>query len=326
MKRIILIAVASAVIGALIAVLVLRRESPGEDAGAPTEAAAQQTVKIENGEPTITLDVETQKKIGIVTAALTAATTAEEVQAFGSVADVKELADFANQHATARAQAEQATSKATFDERQLQRLRGLNADNHNVSDRAVQEAAANVAGDNAQMAAANAAMQGARAAVVQRFGNTIADALINGSALYQSLAGMHAVLIELAMPAGVAAPRVVRVANGDGTDTEATLVSNAPRVDPKLQGRTFFYVAPAAKLSAGMNVAARIPTARGVPRVAVPPDAVVSWQGRSWIYVRRTAGKFARVDAALAKNGDEVVTTGAQQLLGEEMRSQLHED
>ena len=57
----------------------------------------------------------------------------------------------------------------------------------------------------------------------------------------------------------------------------------------------------------------------------MPPDAVVSWEGRSWVYVRRALTKFARVDASAVKAGDEVVTTGAQQLLSEEMRSQLHE-
>jgi len=75
-----------------------------------------------------------------------------------------------------------------------------------------------------------------------------------------------------------------------------------------------------------MNVTARIATAGGISRVVIPPDAVVSWEGRSWIYVRRAADKFARIDAGAAKSGDEVVITGAQQLISEEMRSQLHED
>src|SRR5438477_183906 len=119
---------------------------------------------------------------------------------------------------------------------------------------------------------------------------------------------------------GDAAPNVVKI-----DDVDATLRSIAPRVDPNLQGRSFFYLASGAKLSTGMNVVARIPTSRGVSRVIVPPDAVVSWQGRSWVYVRRAPTKFARIDASAIKAGDEVVTTGAQQLLSEEMRSQLHE-
>ena len=316
MKRIVLIAIASAAVGALIMFAFLHRGA-ADEAPPPKE---EQRVAVENGEPTVTLDDETQKKIGIVTTPVTAAATTEELQAFGNVIDVKELADFANQYAAAHAQQQQAQSKASFDERELQRLRTLNADNRNVSDRAVQEAAANVAADNGQAAAAAAAMQGATTAVVQRFGTTIANALANHSPLYQNLIAMHDVLVELAMPAGVAAPNVVKI-----DDVNATLLSIAPRVDPKLQGRTFFYLASSAKLSAGMNVVARIPTSRGVSRVIVPPDAVVSWQGRSWVYVRRAPTKFARIDASAIKAGDEVVTTGAQQLLSEEMRSQLHE-
>jgi hypothetical protein len=339
MKRIIIIAIASAIVGALIAVVFLKKGSAAESAAA-TPPAEQPRVVVENGEPTINLDEDTQKKIGIATTRLTTANTTEELEAFGNVVDVKELADFANQYAAARSQQQQALAKAAFDERELQRLRTLNADNKNVSDRAVQEAAAMVAADNGQAAAANAAMQGTTAAVAQRFGPTIANALANRTALYQNLVSMHEVLVELAMPNGVAAPQTVRInagppasttsgnaATGGGASSVvvATLLSTAPRVDPKLQGRTFFYLASGARLSAGMNVAALIPTSRGISRVVVPPDAVVSWEGRSWVYVRRAPAKFARIDVGAAKAGDEVVTTGAQQLLSEEMRSQLHE-
>jgi hypothetical protein len=337
MKRIIIIAIASAIVGALIAVVFLKKGSAAESAAA-TPPAEQPRVVVENGEPTINLDEETQKKIGIATTRLTTANTTEELEAFGNVVDVKELADFANQYAAARSQQQQALAKAAFDERELQRLRTLNADNKNVSDRAVQEAAAMVAADNGQAAAANAAMQGTTAAVVQRFGPTIANALANRTALYQNLVSMHEVLVELAMPNGIAAPQTVRInagppasttsgnAVGGGSATViATLLSTAPRVDPKLQGRTFFYLASGARLIAGMNVAALIPTSRGISRVVVPPDAVVSWEGRSWVYVRRAPAKFARIDVSAVKAGDEVVTTGAQQLLSEEMRSQLHE-
>jgi hypothetical protein len=344
MKKIIVIAIASAIVGALLAVVYLKKGNAAEGGGA-TPPPEQPRVVIENGEPTMTLDEATQKKVGVVTTRLTAANTTEELEAFGNVVDVKELADFANQYAASRAQQQQALAKASFDERQLQRLRTLNADNKNVSDRAVQEVAATVAADNGQAAAANAAMQGTTAAVVQRFGPTIANALANRTALYENLVGMREVLVELAMPSGVAAPQAVRInvglppsaasgaagasaAGGGGATSSvvaATLLSTAPRVDPKLQGRTFFYITSGARLSAGMNVAALIPTSRGVSRVVVPPDAVVSWEGRSWVYVRRAPTKFARIDATAVKAGDEVVTTSAQQLLSEEMRSQLHE-
>lgn len=316
MRKIIVIALISAVAGALIALAVVHKAEPADEAAA-APAEAKQRVSVENGEPTVTLDAATQQKIGLVTTRLNATTTTQEVDAFGDVLDVKELADIASQAAAARAQQQQAAAKAAFDERELERLRALNADNKNVSDRAVQEAAANVAGDRAQAQSAAVSLQAAHAAAVQRFGSAVAD----NAALMDNLIAMREVLIELAVPPGVAPPRTVSISG-----VNATLVSVAPRVDPKLQGRPFFYLAPAGALSAGMNVTARIATAGGVSRVVVPPDAVVSWEGRSWIYVRRAADKFARIDAGAAKAGDEVVTTGAQQLIGEEMRSQLHED
>jgi len=117
------------------------------------------------------------------------------------------------------------------------------------------------------------------------------------------------------------APQALRI-NG----VDARLVSAAPRVDPKLQGTPYLYVAPAGTLAAGMNVTARWPGARSATVAVVPPEGIVSWEGRSWVYVRRSATQFSRRDAGAAKPGDEVVTAGAQQLLSEEMRAQLHEE
>jgi len=315
MRRLIVIAVASALIGALIMFAILHKPETDEE----QPKTEQQRIAVENGEPTITLDDETQKKIGIATTVLTTLVMTHEVEAFGSVVDVKDLTDLVNQSAAANAQLQQARSKASFDERELQRLRTLNADNKNVSDRAVQDAAATVAADNAQASAASSAISAAHASIVQRFGSAVADR----PALIQDLIAMRKVIVEVAMPANVAPPPSAEFAAGGGG---ATLLSPAPRVDPKLQGRTFFYVASGANLSAGMNVSLRLPTAAAVGAVFVPPDAVVSWQGRTWIYVRRAPTKFARIDASAAKAGDAVVTTGAQQLLSEEMRSQLHEE
>jgi len=295
MKRIILIAIASAAIGALITFAILHKREPDEE----QPKSEQKRVAVENGEPTITLDDETQKKIGIATTRVTTLTMNHEVETFGSVVDVKDLTDLVNQSAAANAQLQQARSKASFDERELQRLRSLNADNKNVSDRAVQDAAATVAADNAQAAGATTAINTAHMSIVQRFGSAVADR----PSLIDDLIAMRKVLIEVAMPNGVAPPPAL---NG------FTYLSPAPRVDPKLQGRTFFYVASGANLSAGMNVSLRVPTGTATGAIFVPPDAVVSWQGRTWIYVRRAPTKFARIDAGAAKPGDEVVTTGAQ--------------
>ena len=124
----------------------------------------------------------------------------------------------------------------------------------------------------------------------------------------------------------------------DGTSIPAKLLAPAPRVDPRLQGASYFYLAPGGKLAAGMNVTARFAGSRAISGVIVPSESVVSFEGKSWAYLKRDATHFTRREVSIATPvsggffvtnvpaGSEVVTTGAQQLLSEEMRSQLHEE
>jgi multidrug efflux system membrane fusion protein len=311
MKRAILLLIAGAVVGVLVTVAALHRAGPAEEEKPP---AAPQRVSVVDGEPTITLDDKTQREIGIVTARVAQSTHAEEMELFGTVVDVQELAALQNQAVAARAQLEQANAKAAFDRAELQRLRTLNADNRNVSDRAVQEAAANVAADEGAAASANASMRAAGSTIVQRFGPAVVP-------LIPDLVAMRKVLVQITMPMGVAAPQSLRI-----RDLDARLLSAAPRVDAKLQGTPYLYVAPGGTLAAGMNVTARYAGARGVAVAAVPPEAIVSWEGRSWVYVRRSATQFSRREASVVQPGADVVTSGAQQLLSEEMRAELHEE
>ena len=307
MKRIMLI-VLGAIAGALITFSLTHK--PAQE---PAAAEAPQRVSVVDGEPTVTLDEKTQREIGIVTARTGAGTQSEEQELFGIVVDVQELAALQNQAAAARVQAQQANAKAAFDRAELQRLRTLNADNRNVSDRAVQEAAANVAADEGAAVAAAASMRAASAATVQRFGPAVVP-------LIPDLLSMRKVLVQVT--ASLSPPRSLQVGG-----VEARLLSAAPRVDPKLQGTPYLYVAPGGTLAAGMNVTARYTEPRFVTGAAViPPEALVSWNGRTWAYVRRSATQFSRREASAVTPGKEVVTSGAQQLLSEEMRAQLHED
>jgi acyl-CoA synthetase (AMP-forming)/AMP-acid ligase II len=82
---------------------------------------------------------------------------------------------------------------------------------------------------------------------------------------------------------------------------------------------------------AGMNVLAYLAVGPELSGVVVPADAVVSWQGKAWVYVKKGEGQFARREIPLdmpARDGwfvskglspaDSVVTTGAQQILSED--------
>ncbi len=338
MLRLILIAVAAAVAGALITYAIVHPKRGGGDANEEAAAPAPQRVAVVNGEAIVTLDVPAQQKIGLAMTAVQPARQTQQLQLFGAVIDVQELVTLENQAAQGRAQAEQAQAKAAADRTELGRLRVLNADNKNVSDLAVQQAAATVAADDAAVTSANAALHAALSTVTQRFGSRIAAAVESQSPLYQDLISLRQKLIEMSLPPGTAPPQSVVVTAADGSSVDATLLAPAPRVDPRLQGTTFFYVAPGGKLPAGMNVVARYSGSQATPGVLVPNAAVVSYQGQSWVYVRRDATHFARIEISIATSlpggffvtnipaGTELVTTGAQQLLSEEMRAQLHPD
>jgi len=150
--------------------------------------------------------------------------------------------------------------------------------------------------------------------MVQRFGPAVGP-------LMGDLMAMRKVLVQVTMPAGTRPPQTLRVSGID-----ARLLSQGPRVDPKLQGVPYFYLAPAGTLAAGMNVTAHYAGPSSAVRASVPPEAIVSWQGKSWVYARRAPTQFSRREAALVQDGTEVVVSGAAQLLSEEMRAQLHED
>ncbi len=315
--RTVVIAALAAIAGALITLAIVHKP----DQEASEEPKAKPRVTVENGEPTITLDEKTQRAIGLATTPVSGSSQSEKIQAFGNVIDVQELAAAESQIAAARAQLGQANAKASFDRAELARLRTLNADNRAVSDKAVQEAAAALAADESAAASAETAIRAAETSSVQRFGPVVAG----DQSLQAALFSFRSVLVQISLRG--APPQTLSISTSDGGSVSARLLSVAPRVDPKLQGASYFYLAPGGRLSAGMNVVAFYNGPRAVQGVTLPPEAIVSWQGKSWVYVRRDATHFTRreVSAAIAP-GTMVVTTGAQQLLSEEMRSQLGEE
>jgi hypothetical protein len=335
MKRLIVVGIAAALVGALITYAIVRPPAKeADDAAKP----AEQRITVENGEPTINLDAETQQKIGLATTPVSASQQSEQMQLFGTVVDVQELATVASQIANARTQYDQAMLKGAFDRKQLSRLRVLNADNKNVSDRAVQEAEAALASDDAAVKSSAIALEAAVNSARQRFGTVVGNALTSHNALSDNLLSMRQTVVQMTIPVGMAAPHTVKIAAPDGTMVTADSIGIAPRVDPRLQGASYFYLAPGGKLSAGMNVTARFAGTQTRSGAIVPSDAVVSFQGKSWVYIKRDSTHFVRREVSIdtpvsggffvanVPPGSQLVTNGAQQLLSEEMRSQLHEE
>ena len=122
-------------------------------------------------------------------------------------------------------------------------------------------------------------------------------------------------------------------------DARATIayVSPATRTDPRIQGVSFFYTAPAESgVLPGMNLLAFLPSGRTVRGITIPASAIVWWQDRAWVYRRTGADSFTRTEIPTdlpatgggyvvkgAAKDTEIVTQGAQSLLSEEFRAQI---
>jgi hypothetical protein len=114
-------------------------------------------------------------------------------------------------------------------------------------------------------------------------------------------------------------------------------VSPATRTDARIQGVSFFYLAPAESgVLPGMNVLAFLSSGGGADGVAIPAEALVWWQDRPWVYRRTGPETFVRTGIATGQptpgggyidrdlgNEAEIVTRGAQLLLSEEFRAQI---
>ena len=261
----------------------------------------------------------------------------------------------------ASAQADIEASRASLAAAQsaLNRIRTLNADDKNVSDRAVQEAEAHVAEEQAKMngeqqsvrlltAALASNREGATALDIAR-GGTVVEVLAHpgesveaGQAVLR-LARFDKLLARVDVPAGetiasgLTTASIVPLGFND-KPLNGARVGFAASVDPKTQGQPFvFRVADGSgELRPGLSVTAYLETPGPARSGAVVPRSAVIWQtGKSWVYVQTDKEKFARREVALEdpasggwftrslKPGDKVVTRGAQMLLSEEFKSQI---
>jgi hypothetical protein len=136
-------------------------------------------------------------------------------------------------------------------------------------------------------------------------------------------------------------PASIFVAPAEHASTRlpAHLVGPAPEADPLTRWPAFLYRLdrgwPGAR--PGAAVQAFVPDPKTLLRgVFVPADAVVQWDGLTWVFIERGTGRYVRtrvsaerpvpggwLEAGDVAAGDTVVIRGAQQLLSEEFRAKI---
>jgi hypothetical protein len=313
---------------------------------AAIEAQRERAIKVpvrvssEAGDPVITIDANTQQRSGIETTALRSAPHLEELRAYGMVLDVARLTELSNNYASAKAQVQTAQAKLAMSKPAFERAEKLFNETHVVSQAQVQAAEAAFGTDQASLAAAEAQVRTLTATAYQEWGSVLGKSLVEESPMITALIERRSFLLQITLPPGVvlkAPPATGSIDAGKAARATISFVSPATRIDPKIQGVSFFYTAAAESgVLPGMNVLAFLPSGKSTEGAALPASAIVWWQGRAWAYRRTGQDTFVRVEIStdlptpgggyiakdVAKDA-EIVTRGAQLLLSEEFRAQI---
>ncbi len=320
----------------------VRKDHPGQTEEEEEKERAIKTpsrVSIQNGQTVITLDPETQSRVGITMASLEAVTTREQVTAPAVVVSAQELVSARNNYVAALTRLEKARANVDVSQQEAVRLQALYQDNQNASQKALQSAQGALRSDQADAQAAQQDLALEAAAVRQSWGDVVAKWVVDDPPPLDRVLDQREFLVQVTLPAGEVstAPETISLEIPESSHTQARFISSFPRVDPRIQGISLLYVMPnRLGLAPGLNLMARLPVGRLMHGVLVPRSAMVWWQGNAWVYQQTAVGRFVRRqvpnDTPLASGafvsrgfspGDQIVIRGAQTLLSEEFRSQI---
>ncbi len=346
-KLTLIIAVETVLIIALFWVLIFYSKDEYEAYQAKLNEAIESPSHVSNkqGISVVTLSSEIQKNSGISTAKISAATFKSEQKSTGSVVAMDSLIEAKSKYLSLLSVASIARAANAQNLKQYQRLKALNEDDKNVSDRALQEALASANADQASVNAAELQLKNLQTTTKLQWGEALAQLVFSEKLPphLQHLLNRKNVLVQVSLPASVSTPNAgssINIAplNEAASTIQAIYISPASQADASNYGKTFYYSAPAEQLRIGMRVSVDAPASGGANHGAlVPSNAVVWYAGKPWAYFKQGRNKqgldqFMRkpISADTEVNGgwfnqnisadSEVVINGAQLLLSEEFK------
>ena len=311
------------------------------------EIASPSHVTENAGISIVSLSSATQQNSGITTAKLNSASFQGEIKSFGNVVAIDSLIEAKTQVLNLKTNASLARATGGQNIQQYQRLKALNEDNKNVSDRAVQEALAAVNADKANITSSESQLKNLQNGTKLQWGAALAK-LVFDDKLPPHLARLlnrENVLIQVSLPLSSATPSAgsaitVTPLNDAKVRITAVYVSPASSSDASGVGKTFYYSAPAEQLRIGMRVNVEIGHSGSAAAngVIIPNNAVVWYAGAPWAYFKKSSDPKKSNDQFVRKpisadtevgsgwfnaniSADSViVVSGAQLLLSEEFK------
>lgn len=305
-------------------------------------------ISTEQGITIVTLPLAAQVQSGITTLQLQNSQFLNTLSTYGTVVSIDQLIELRNRYLTAKAEANIASASLINTQQEFNRLSALNQDNKNISDSVVAKAEAALKADRARLNASESIAKNLRDNLGQQWGEALASQATQQTenSTFSRIMQYRDVLIQVTLPFDSPSPaigsRILVSPTGSSSGSsaqsvQAEFVSASPQTDAAIQGKTFYYRAPADTLRVGMRVSIKLKdSGNSREGVIVPNQAIVWYGGQPWVYRKEGADRFLRIPVNTdneadngwftnidLKSGDEVVVTGAQLLLSEEFKYQI---
>jgi len=344
----IIIAVMAIVIAVLswLLIYVSRDQLRFHDDEAEEQIETGSTASIEEGRAIVRVDAQSQAASGIRTQALDGARYEASVRVFGSVVDIAPLLDLRGQYLVAVGEQRALRASVSAARLDYQRARSLYEDDRNISEQALRDAESRFQVAQARFASAQSREAVLRDSLFADWGPVVsAWATEAKSASLEPLLSRRSMLVQLVFPYEL--PRtaareklILAPVTARSEAVQARFVSEAPRSSLAVPGNTYFYIVKGADLRVGARVIGRVATDNAsIDGVIVPNEAVVWYAGKSWVYRKQNADTFARYEVSTERqlgdgwfeadglhSGDQVVVSGAQLLLSEELKFQIRNE
>jgi hypothetical protein len=345
---VVIIATMAVIIAALVwALIYFARDELHLGAKAPEdEIPVHSSVSSAEGFSQVKVTTASQEASGIASRVLEAARADAAAEVYGVIVNVQPFIELRTRYVSAVSDARALRAAAANSATEYKRLKKLFEDDRNVSERAVQVAEAAWRADEARLIAADQTVAAAHASIQVNWGEVLARwATDPDSPAFQAVAQQREALVQLTLPYGLqaqagGAPISLAPIAAPVEARAARFISAAPLTDATLPGVTYFYLVSAAGLRVGMRVAGQLKLGGKARDGVIVPSAAVVWHGgKAWAYVKEEDDLFVRkevstsqelasgwFDAGHFEPGDEVVVSGAQLLLSEELKFQIRNE
>lgn len=342
-KATIIIAIQALLIIALFWTLVYYAKDEYEDFRIEQEEEIESADRVsdKDGISIISLSEAVQKNSGITVAQVKPMLFKGKVSSLGSVVPIDSLINARAEYLGLSATLNAARVASKENLTQYERLKNLNADDKNVSDRVVQEALILTNADAANINALALQISTLQSNAQLQWGKPLAGLLSHQKlpSHLKKLLNRTNVLVRASLPNNALTPKAgntikITPLNEPTASIKALYISAAAQTDNESLGKTYYYSAPSEDLRTGMrvNVETASTSSKGSQGVIIPSDAVIWYAGKPWAYFKNGDKQFIRqpiladieVESGWFNQGididSEVVVSGAQLLLSEEFK------